>query len=79
MTLISIIIFKSVKPAGVTTCSSMSHAEVQILYTKTGTDLTSVVEYQTNAFGSNFQVYTQLKHQLGLIYVVHGQQFLYSA
>jgi hypothetical protein len=58
MTLISIILLKRLKPAGVATCSSVSHAEVQILYTKIGTDLTSVMEYQTIVFGSNFQVHT---------------------
>jgi hypothetical protein len=58
MTLISIILFKGLKPAGVATCSSVSHAEVQILYTKTGTDFASVIEHQTIAFGRNFQVYT---------------------
>jgi hypothetical protein len=61
MTLISIILFKGFKPAGVATCSSVSHAEVQILYTKTGTDQPQAIEYQTSAFGSNFQVYTHTK------------------
>jgi hypothetical protein len=61
MTLISTILFKRIKPACVATFISVSHAEVQILYTKTGTDLTSVIEYQTKAFGRNFQVYTHTK------------------
>jgi hypothetical protein len=61
MTLISFILFKRLQPADVASCSSASHAEVQLLYTKTSTDLTYVMENQMITFDCNFQVYKHSK------------------